>query len=84
MTRNQWCRRREYGTVRRGGPNRSGRKSASKPRSLKSIHTPQTVRKEFEVAGMKEPLVREVELFTWEKLDAVEEIRKEFAQNFGK
>ena len=46
--------------------------------------TPQTVRKEFEVAGMKEPLVREVELFTWEKLDAVEEIRKEFAQNFGK
>ncbi|MDE6409078.1 MAG: methionine adenosyltransferase [Muribaculaceae bacterium] len=46
--------------------------------------TPETVKKSFEVAGQKEPLVREVELFTWEKLDAVEEIKKEFAQNFGK
>ncbi|MDE5791086.1 MAG: methionine adenosyltransferase [Muribaculaceae bacterium] len=46
--------------------------------------TPEIVKKSFEVAGQKEPLVREVELFTWEKLDAVEEIKKEFAQNFGK
>ena len=44
----------------------------------------ETVRKEFEVPGRKEPLVKEVELFTWEKLDAVDEIKKEFAQNFGK
>ncbi len=45
---------------------------------------PQTVKKTFEVPGLKEKIVREVELFTWEKLDAVDEIKKEFAQNFGK
>lgn len=45
---------------------------------------PQTVKKEFDVAGRKEPLVKEVELFTWEKLDAVDKIKEEFAQNFGK
>lgn len=42
------------------------------------------VKKIFEIPGIKEPLEREVELFTWEKLDAVDEIKKEFAQNFGK
>ncbi|MDE5808011.1 MAG: methionine adenosyltransferase [Muribaculaceae bacterium] len=42
------------------------------------------VKKVFQVPGSKEPIVREVELFTWEKLDTVDEIKKEFAQNFGK
>lgn len=42
------------------------------------------VKKEFEVPGQKEKLVREVELFTWENLDAVDKIKEEFAQNFGK
>ena len=44
----------------------------------------ETVKKEFQIPGLKEPIVREVELFTWEKLDTVDEIKKEFAQNFGK
>ncbi|MDE6027061.1 MAG: methionine adenosyltransferase [Muribaculaceae bacterium] len=44
----------------------------------------EVVKKEFQIPGSKEPMVREVELFTWEKLDTVDEIKKEFAQNFGK
>lgn len=45
---------------------------------------PRMVKKEFIVPGRKEPVVRDVELFTWEKLDTVDEIKKEFAENFGK
>ena len=45
---------------------------------------PRMVKKEFIVPGRKEPIVRDVELFTWEKLDTVDEIKKEFAENFGK
>ena len=44
---------------------------------------PEVVTKTFEVMGRKEPIEKEVELFTWEKLDAVDEIKKEFSQNFG-
>lgn len=42
------------------------------------------VKKQFVVPGQLEPIVREVELFTWEKLDAVDQIKKEFSENFGK
>lgn len=38
---------------------------------------PTTVTKEFGVYS-KHPVTREVELFTWEKLDYVEKIRKAF------
>ncbi|MDE6297013.1 MAG: methionine adenosyltransferase [Muribaculaceae bacterium] len=44
----------------------------------------EVVKKSFNVPGMKEPIEKEVELFTWEKLDTVDEIKKEFSQNFGK
>lgn len=40
--------------------------------------TPQTVTKTFKNRYEKEPIVREVELFTWEKLDMVDAIKKEF------
>jgi len=39
---------------------------------------PQTVIKKFESPYEKSPAVKEVELFTWEKLDYVEEIKKAF------
>ncbi len=39
---------------------------------------PRTVTKTFQSRYEHEPVVREVELFTWEKLDAVDQIRKEF------
>ncbi|MDE7414232.1 MAG: methionine adenosyltransferase [Muribaculaceae bacterium] len=42
------------------------------------------VKKIFRIPGQSGEVEREVELFTWEKLDAVDKIRKEFAQNFGK
>ena len=42
------------------------------------------VKKVFEVPGTKQKIEREVELFTWEKLDAVDKIKEEFSQNFGK
>ncbi|MBR6757956.1 MAG: methionine adenosyltransferase [Bacteroidaceae bacterium] len=41
--------------------------------------TPRTVTKTFASRYMPEPIVREVELFTWEKLDYVDTIRKAFA-----
>ncbi|MDE5869434.1 MAG: methionine adenosyltransferase [Muribaculaceae bacterium] len=44
----------------------------------------EVVKKCFVVPGSKDVIEKEVELFTWEKLDAVDEIRKEFSQNFGK
>ncbi len=40
---------------------------------------PQTVTKKFESRYMSQPIVKEVELFTWEKLDYVEAVKKEFA-----
>jgi S-adenosylmethionine synthetase len=40
--------------------------------------TPQTVVKTFQGRYDAAPIVREVELFTWEKLDMVDTIRKEF------
>lgn len=40
---------------------------------------PQVVKKEFSSRYRPEPLVCEVELFTWEKLDYVDRIRKEFS-----
>ena len=40
--------------------------------------TPRTVRKEFNSHYLAEPIVREVELFTWEKLDYVDAVRKAF------
>lgn len=40
--------------------------------------TPQTVVKKFCSRYENEPIVKEVELFTWEKLDAVEKIREAF------
>ena len=39
---------------------------------------PRTVRKEFKSRYENEKIVKEVELFTWEKLDAVDDIRKAF------
>jgi len=39
---------------------------------------PQTVKKEFRSRYNPEGIVREVELFTWEKLDYVDSIKKEF------
>ncbi len=39
---------------------------------------PKTVNKTFHSRYEKEPLEREVELFTWEKLDAVDDIKKAF------
>lgn len=41
--------------------------------------TPRTVTKTFASRYMSKPIVREVELFTWEKLDYVDTIRKAFA-----
>ncbi len=43
--------------------------------------TPQVVTKTFKNRYEKEPIVREVELFTWEKLDMVDTIKKEFGLN---
>lgn len=43
--------------------------------------TPRTVTKTFKNRYEKEPIVREVELFTWEKLDMVDAIKKEFGLN---
>lgn len=40
--------------------------------------TPRTVTKTFRSRYEKEPIVREVELFTWEKLDMTDRIRSEF------
>ena len=40
--------------------------------------TPRTVTKTFASRSLQEPIVREVELFTWEKLDYVDDIRKTF------
>jgi len=40
--------------------------------------TPQKVKKEFSSRYMKDPIRMEVELFTWEALNHVETIRKEF------
>lgn len=40
--------------------------------------TPRTVTKVFTSRYLAQPIVREVELFTWEKLDYVEPIRKAF------
>jgi S-adenosylmethionine synthetase len=40
--------------------------------------TPMTVTKTFKSCYEKEPIVRTVELFTWEKLDMVDRIRAEF------
>lgn len=39
---------------------------------------PETVRKVFRSRYEDEPIVRDVELFTWEKLDCVDEIRRAF------
>jgi S-adenosylmethionine synthetase len=39
---------------------------------------PEIVTKKFESRYMPEPVVKEVELFTWEKLDYVDVIRREF------
>ncbi|MBP5344849.1 MAG: methionine adenosyltransferase [Bacteroidales bacterium] len=38
----------------------------------------ETVKKEFRNRYMEKPIVKEVELFTWEKLDYVEAVKKEF------
>ena len=44
--------------------------------------TPRVVRKEFRgLDPNAEPVVREVELFTWEKLDKVDELKAEFGLN---
>lgn len=40
--------------------------------------TPRTVTKTFTSRYLPEPIVREVELFTWEKLDYVDAVRKAF------
>lgn len=40
--------------------------------------TPRTVTKTFASRYLPEPIVREVELFTWEKLDYVDAVRKAF------
>ena len=40
--------------------------------------SPRTVVKKFQNRYESEPIVKEVELFTWEKLDMVPEIKKEF------
>lgn len=40
--------------------------------------TPQTVQKTFQSRYLNQPIVREVELFTWEKLDYVDVIKAEF------
>mgnify|MGYP000790820908 FL=1 len=41
--------------------------------------TPQTVTKVFTSRYTDQPLVREVELFTWEKLDYVEKVKQAFS-----
>ncbi len=41
--------------------------------------TPRTVTKVFNSHYLAEPIVREVELFTWEKLDYVDTVKKAFA-----
>lgn len=45
---------------------------------------PETVTKTFQNRYEKEPIVREVELFTWEKLDMQEAIKREFSKNVEK
>ena len=40
--------------------------------------TPRTVTKTFASRYLAEPIVREVELFTWEKLDYVDAVREAF------
>lgn len=45
--------------------------------------TPQTVTKKFKSRYEDKEIEREVELFTWEKLDAVDKIRKEFGIKEG-
>ena len=40
--------------------------------------TPRVVRKVFSSRYLPEPVVREVELFTWEKLDYVDKIKRAF------
>ena len=40
--------------------------------------TPQVVKKEFNSRYLAEPIVKEVELFTWEKLDYVDKIKEAF------
>ena len=44
--------------------------------------TPRTVVKTFRDHGCR-PFTREVELFTWEKLDRVDDLRKAFADCLG-
>lgn len=39
---------------------------------------PQTITKKFESRYMPEPVIKEVELFTWEKLDYVDKIKETF------
>ena len=39
---------------------------------------PRTVTKSFHSRYEKEPITREVELFTWEKLDRVDQIKEAF------
>lgn len=39
---------------------------------------PETITKTFKSRYEKDPIVKEVELFTWEKLDYVDQIKKEF------
>ena len=39
---------------------------------------PRTVKKEFKSRYENETIVKEVELFTWEKLDAVDNVRQAF------
>ena len=45
---------------------------------MKRRRKPQTVVKTFKSHYNPEPIVREVELFTWEKLDYVEVVKKAF------
>lgn len=39
---------------------------------------PQVITKKFESRYMPEPVIKEVELFTWEKLDYVQQIKESF------
>ena len=41
--------------------------------------TPQVVEKRFQARGEAEPIVKKVELFTWEKLDMVPQIKQKFS-----
>ena len=43
--------------------------------------TPKTVTKTFTSKYIPKPIVREVELFTWEKLDYVDKVKEEFGLN---